>query len=151
MDVRERYKIGGRPVKFKSPQDMIDKIYAFLEMTAGRKKEIVTKNGNVVEISCPAPTTIEDFCTFAGITKTTFYEYRNKKAFKPIVEQYHQIVEAYWVRLCAEGPAGNKADFVLKNGFAKDWQDRNVRELDFAEGVKEALVSFVGEDDGGKV
>lgn len=147
VDVRQRYRIGGRPVKFKSPQDMIDQIYAFLECAENRSRDIVTKNGQVVSVHCPAPTTIEDFCTFAGITKTTFYEYRNKKAFKPVVDQYHQIVEAYWVRLCAEGPSGNKADFVLKNGFSDSWKDKNIRELDFADDVKEALVSFVGGDD----
>ena len=143
MDIRKKYNIGGRPVKFKSPEEMLDRIYEYLSETDGRTKQIVTKGGQVVEANIPAPVTIEGFCAFAGITKTTFYDYRTKKAFRPIIEQFRQIVESYWVGLCAEGQAGNKADFVLKNAFADDWKDKTINEHDLAEGLKTSLVTFV--------
>ena len=144
MNVKEKYKIGGRPVKFNNPKEFLDKVYEYLEATHSRVKEVATKNGDVVTVSSPAPITVEGFCAFAGITKTTFYDYRTKKAFKPIADQFRQIVESYWVGLCAEGPSGNKADFVLKNAFADDWKDKTINEHDLAEGLKTSLVTFVG-------
>ena len=146
MDIRKKYNIGGRPVKFKSPEEMLEKIYEYLSETDGRTKQIVTKGGQVVEANIPAPVTVEGFCAFAGITKTTFYDYRTKKAFRPIIEQFRQIVESYWVGLCAEGQAGNKADFVLKNAFSDDWKDKTVNELDLAKDLKKSMVCFIGND-----
>lgn len=89
--------LGGRPRAFKAPKDMAERIAAFLEACESRTVDKVTKTG-VVTANIPAPTTIEDFCVFAGITKTTFYDYGKKPEFKPLVDYYEQIVEAYWVR-----------------------------------------------------
>ena len=146
VDVRQRYKIGGRPVTFKTAEEVWAKIGEYLDMTANRAVKGVTKSGEEYNITKPAPMTIEGFCAFCGMTKTTFYTYMKKKKFKPVLEQFRQIVESYWVDQCAEGVSGNKADFVLKNGFSDSWKDKNIRELDFADDVKEALVSFVGGD-----
>ena len=154
-EIKKKYPLGGRPVKFKSPEEMMNKIYEFLSRCDSRCREVVTKSGEVVTINQPAPTTLEDFCVFAGITKTTFYAYGEKKGFGNIVKQYEAIVEAYWVRQCAEGEKGNKADFILKNmknWKNSEWNDKNINEIDFAKDVKQALVSFVesGDDaDGG--
>lgn len=117
--------IAGRPARaFKAPKDMAERIAAFLEACESRTVDKVTKTG-VVTANIPAPTTIEDFCVFAGITKTTFYDYGKKPEFKPLVDYYEQIVEAYWVRQAAEGIPGNKADFILKNAFAGYWKEKS--------------------------
>lgn len=115
--------LGGRPVAFKSPKAMRLKMLEFLDKCDRRIKEVVAKDGSVNMVGAPAPTTIEDFCAFAGITKTTFYDYGRKKEFKELIEGFKQIVEAYWVRQCAEGNKGNKADFILKNAFGDWWKD----------------------------
>ena len=115
--------LGGRPKAFKNPKEMLTKMGDFLGHAEGRVKEVVDKNGESHWVSNPAPVTIEDFCCFAGITKTTFYDYGRKKEYKNLVANFRQAVEAYWVRQCAEGNAGNKADFILKNAFSEDWKD----------------------------
>lgn len=115
--------LGGRPVAFKSPKAMRQKMLEYLEACESRHKNVVLKTGNIGIINDPAPTTIEDFCSFAGITKTTFYDYGKKKEYAYLVAGFRQLVEAYWVRQCAEGQAGNKADFILKNAFSDDWKD----------------------------
>lgn len=115
--------LGGRPKKFKSPKDMLQKMGEFLSYAGQRVKEVVDKNGESHWVNNPAPVTLEDFCVFAGITKTCFYEYAGKKEYREICAQFKQVVEAYWVRQCAEGNPGNKADFVLKNAFSGDWKD----------------------------
>lgn len=116
--------LGGRPRAFKSPKDMAEQIAAFLEVCESRTVDKVTKTG-VITANIPAPTTVESFCAFAGITKMTFYNYACKPEFKQLVDYYKQIVEAYWVRQCAEGVPGNKADFILKNAFAGSWQEKS--------------------------
>ncbi|MGN0913018.1 MAG: terminase small subunit [Alphaproteobacteria bacterium] len=151
-NLEEKYKnicgkygiLGGRPVAFKRPKALREKMLAFLEMCEQRKRPVVGKGGEVVEINDPAPVTIEDFCAFAGITKTTLYDYGRKPEYSDLVEQFKQIVEAYWVRQCAEGKAGNKADFVLKNSFGGAWKESS----DVTMTVKQALVGYV--DDGKK-
>lgn len=142
-----KYNLGGRPVAFKSPEEMLAKMQEFIDVCEGR---IVTKivKGVVVDANLPAPITIEAFCAFAGITKTTFYDYGKKKKFKPLVAQFRQIVESYWVDQCAEGVSGNKADFVLKNCFSEDWKDKNINEIDFSQDIKAAMVRFVDADGG---
>ena len=46
----------------------------------------------------------------------------------------------------AEGVAGNKADFVLKNAFADYWKDKTTNEIDLAEDLKKSMICFVGGD-----
>lgn len=135
--------LGGRPRSFKSPKDMAENIAEWLESSENRTREIVTKGGNVVEFNSPAPVLIESFCKFCGITKTTFYEYAEKPEYKPLTDFVRLGSEEYLARCCVEGPAGNKADFVLKNAFGNEWKDTKVNELDFAKDIKQAMVEFV--------
>ena len=63
MDIRKKYNIGGRPVKFKSPEEMLEKIYEYLSETDGRTKHIVTKGGQfgahmMVDLTNDGPVTI---------------------------------------------------------------------------------------------
>ena len=140
-----KYNLGGRPVKFKTPDDMLDKMHEYLAYCEGREVTKIVKSG-VVTATIQAPITIEGFCAFAGITKTTFYEYKKKPKFNAIASQFTQIVESYWVDQCAEGIPGNKADFVLKNAFADYWKDKTTNELDLAEDLKKSMICFVGGD-----
>ena len=133
--------LGGRPKSFKSPKDMAGKIAAWLADAEKRSKQIVTKSGAIVEVNMPAPVLIESFCKFCGITKTTFYEYASKPEYKALTDFVQQSSEEYLVRQCVEGPAGNKADFVLKNAFGGEWSD--TKTLDFAKDIKQAMVEFV--------
>lgn len=138
--------LGGRPRAFKNPRDMAEQMAAFLEQAQNRRVERITKSG-LVTANIPAPTTIEAFCDYCGITKTTFYEYDKKPEFKPLTQYYATKVEKYWVDQCAEGMPGNKADFILKNAFGGSWKEESSVKMD----VTQALVGFVdtGEDDNG--
>ena len=141
----EKYNLGGRPVKFKTPDDMLVAMHEYLAYCESREVTKFTKTG-LVTATIPAPITIEGFCAFAGITKTTFYEYKKKPKFNSILCQFTQIVESYWVDQCAEGIPGNKADFILKNAFADFWKDKTTNELDLAEDLKKSMICFVGSD-----
>lgn len=149
-EIKAKYPLGGRPKAFNSPEEMLEKLYAFLAAQESRLVEVATKNG-VQTLLSPAPITIEGFCTFAGITKTTFYDYAKKPKYRQMLAQFRQIVEKYFVEQCVEGKPGNKADFILKNAFADDWKDK--KDVELSGGVNGVTVQFVpmaGGSDGGR-
>ena len=147
-EIRAKYPLGGRPKAFNSAEEMIDKMHEYLASREKRVVEVKTSAG-VQELTDPAPITIESFCVFAGITKTTFYDYGKKPKYKAVINQFKQIVESYFVDQCVEGKPGNKADFVLKNGFADEWKDK--KDLDITgDAVTGIIVNFtkMAEKDG---
>lgn len=139
--------LGGRPRAFKSPRDMAEQMAAFLEKSQARIVERITKSG-LVTANIPAPTTIEAFCDFCGVTKTTFYEYAKKPEFKPLTDYYSTKVEKYWVDQCAEGQPGNKADFILKNAFGDNWKEKSDVKLSGGIELRKTLIEFEGENSG---
>ena len=141
-EIRAKYPLGGRPKAFNSAEEMVDKMHEYLASREQRVVEVKTSAG-VQELTDPAPITIESFCVFAGITKTTFYDYGKKPKYKAVINQFKQIVESYFVDQCVEGKPGNKADFVLKNGFADEWKDK--KDLDISgDAVAGIVVNFTG-------
>ena len=130
-DLKEKYKniygkygiLGGRPKSFKNVKQFQTAVFDFLDACERREVIRYDKDGKELHVISRAPVTIEGFCAFSGITKTTFYEYAGKKGFADVAAKFKTICESYWVDQCAEGKPGNKADFVLKNSFAGDWKD----------------------------
>ena len=148
--IKAKYPLGGRPKAFTSPDEMLDKIYDYLLEQENRSIEVAVKSG-IETMNSPAPITIEGFCAFAGITKTTFYDYAKKPKYRAICTQFRQIVESYFVAQCVEGKAGNKADFILKNAFSEDWKDKKDVELSGeVQGITVNFVDMAKQDDEGK-
>lgn len=135
-DFRKWGLLGGRPRAFKSPKDMAEKIAEWLEAVESRVREVVTKKGEVVEINKPAPILVESFCVFCGITKQTFYKYREMPEYAPLVDFVRQNVEKYLAETCVEGPAGNKADFILRNAFGDAWKETSEVTINPVSGIK---------------
>jgi len=142
-EIKAKYPLGGRPPKFKTPEELAEKIYDFLEHSLNRIVEFPGKS-EVLRVNVPAPTTLEAFCVFCGIRKTTFYAYGKKRGFENIVNQYEAIVEEFWVRQAAEGKPGNKAEFILKN--MKNWKTsswNDDRDINLSGEVGGVMVRFV--------
>lgn len=135
-DFRKWGLLGGRPRAFKSPKDMAEKIAEWLEAVEARVREIVTKKGEVVEINSPAPILVESFCDFCGITKQTFYKYREMPKYAPLADFVRQKVEKYLAETCVEGPSGNKADFILRNAFGDAWKETSEVTINPVSGIK---------------
>lgn len=147
-EIKKNYPLGGRPSKFKTPEELAEKIYDFLEYSLNRIVEVPGKN-EVLRVNIPAPTTLEAFCVFCGIRKTTFYAYGKKRGFENLVNQYEAIVEEFWVRQAAEGKPGNKAEFILKN--MKNWKTSNWsddKDINLSGEVGGVTVQFVNQAGG---
>jgi len=99
--------VGGRPAKFKSKKELINKINEYFN----------DKNKK--------PTTITGLAFHLGFeSRQSFYDYKNKKKFRHIIKRAALMVEnGYEVSLSLVGGAGNI--FALKN---MGWTDKQVSE-----------------------
>jgi len=116
----------GRPLLFKSAEELEDKIEEYFEFCNNRIKEIHDKEGGVVAITHPAPYTMSGLANRLGIDRDTLLNYSKKEEFFGTVKmarnRVHEDVE---VRLMeSRNQAG--AIFNLKNNFG--WKDKNETE-----------------------
>lgn len=113
--------LGGRPVKYKNPEDMQVKIDEYFEKT---KETRITITG---------------LCLHLGFTKETFYEYAKKPEFKPILDRARLMVEnSYEISLRENGRTGDI--FALKNFGWRDKQP-DEEEKDIKNGI---IVDLLG-------
>lgn len=146
-DIKAKYPLGGRPVAFKSPEEMQKKMYEYLDRQSNRVSETMSSAG-VVRTVDPAPITVEGFCVSAGITKASFYNYARKPKFRTLCNQFRQIVESYLVEQLVDGKKGNKADFILKNAFGDEWKEKSDVSLNGAvKGICIKVDAMADEDD----
>lgn len=124
----------GAKRKFESVEAMRIKIDGYFKVASERTKSVVTKTGELIEIPSPAPLHIQGLCVHLCISESTLSEYqklteteqstptREGQSFEELIETTKKRCEAYAVDMCYEGQKGNKADFILKNGYG--WKDR---------------------------
>lgn len=89
--------LGGRPVKFKSPEELEKRIEAYFDYCDSRTriKHLATKDGihEVVE-SFPRPYTVEGLAVFLDTNRQTLLNYNDKEAFFYIIERARQRILA---------------------------------------------------------
>lgn len=88
------YKIGvqhakkslaGQPVKY-TPEELLDKFDEFLDWASNNsvyKSDVIRSGvnaGNELKIKCERALILEDWFTYAGIVKSTWSNYKNKKS-----------------------------------------------------------------------
>lgn len=127
----------GAKRKFESVEAMLIKIDEYFEIASERTKAFVTKDGKLINIPAPAPIHIQGLCVHLCISESTLFEYQKLdedkhielsipihegQSFKDLIETTKKKCESYAVDACYEGQKGNKADFILKNGYG--WKDR---------------------------
>lgn len=117
----------GRPRKFKSVEEMQEKIDAYFYEKENRMVDFLLKTGDMIQVKKPAPIHITGLCDYLEICNNTLNEYQALEEFSSSITRAKKRCEAYAVDQCFEGEKGNKADFVLKNNFRESWrEERNV-------------------------
>lgn len=132
---QKKFNLGGRPVAFKTPQEMIDKMEQYFEEQSKFEFIYYDKLGNEKKRKLQAPIHIAGLCAFLGITNETLNQYAKKKGFSESISRAKKICEAYLVDQCIIGQKGNKADFVLKNNYPLDWKEKVESEVSGKDGV----------------
>lgn len=104
----------GRPMKFKSPEELEKKIESYFDWCDSRTrvKHLVTKDGvhEVVE-SFPRPYTVEGLAVYLKTNRQTLLNYNDKDGFFDIIEQAR-------VRILANKVEGG-LDRTYDSGVAK--------------------------------
>ena len=96
--------VGGRPLKFETPQDLIDAINKYFESTPREEW------------------TVTGLCLAIGTSKGVFNEYQEREGYKEIVAEAKLMVEnSYEISLRKNGRSGDI--FALKNFGWKDKQE----------------------------
>lgn len=106
-DKKNLIDVGGRPPKFKTTKELINKINEYFNDEDKK------------------PTTITGLAFHLGFeSRQSFYDYKKKKKFRHIIKRAALMIEnGYEIALSTVGGAGNI--FALKN---MGWTDKHVTE-----------------------
>lgn len=116
----------GRPAKYKSVEQMAKVIDDYFEKCENRFVAKVSKDGEISQVPSPAPRHIQGLCVHLDICRDTLLEYEQLSEFSDTIKRAKRKCESYAVDQCFEGRHGNKADFILKNGYG--WSDKTTIE-----------------------
>lgn len=118
--------LGGRPRKFKCVEDMAKIIDDYFVKCDTRVIAKTDKDGNIINVPSPAPRHIQGLCVHLDICRDTLLQYEELEEFSDTIKRAKRRCESYAVDQCFEGKHGNKADFILKNGYG--WSDKTTIE-----------------------
>lgn len=131
-------KTVGRPPKYKSKEEIEEKINAYFEDCEGRV--LKDDEGNVVFDKFGRPVTVGQHPpTITGLalalgfsTRLSLLNYQGKKEFMNTITRAKSMVEAYTEERLFDRDGTNGAQFSLKNNF-KGWADKQKTDLDIEE------------------
>lgn len=134
MAVSERSK-GGRPPKYKSKEEIQEKIDAYFTECKGTVmldkdgRPITDKYGNVIYVG-KRPVTITGLALALGFTsRQALLNYQAKKEFVDTVTRAKAVVEMYTEERLFDKDGANGAKFSLANNFS-GWKEKQHVEAD---------------------
>lgn len=115
---------GGRPLKFKTVEELQEKIDDYLANTGWQKKKVYSKKaGDVIEIEYFEPATIGNLAVALGTNRQTLINYEEREEFFDTIKNAKAKIEAMieYGGLAGYLPAVPNI-FNLKNNF--NWKDK---------------------------
>jgi len=114
----------GRPLLFKSPEELQKKIDAYFHECEIRTRKIVTKSGDVVDVSDPRPLTLSGLAVALDCDRLTLLRYSARDKFCSTISRARERCEAYaheslWIPGIGRGVA-----FSLQNNH-EGWSERH--------------------------
>lgn len=119
---------GGRPVKYKTVEDMQKLIDEYFDYCDNRIKTIWDdKEQKEITVAYPAPYTMHGLARALGMVRQSLLNYEKKDEFlDAIKEARERVAEDVETRLM-DGRAQSGAIFNLKNNFG--WKDENKTDI----------------------
>jgi hypothetical protein len=137
---------GGRPLKFKTIEELQSMIDEYFEYCDSRIKEVHTKEGDVIAITHPAPYTMSGLARRLGVTRQTLVNYGNRELFFDTIKEARDKVQEDIETRLMETSNQSGAIFNLKNNF--DWKDKREVEHDVTlDTTREKIGAFLDETD----
>ena len=109
-----------RPPKYKTAQELQDKIDEYFKEGVNKRKMIVGRGATkkVVEIPIPTITGLVLYCGFAD--RQSFYAYEKKEGFSYTIKNARTRIESIYEEMVHSSPNPAGAIFALKNFGWKD-------------------------------
>lgn len=127
---------GGRPPKYKSMEEIEDKIEQYFAICEGEPllddegKQIVNKYGCPCWIKPPKPPTVTGLALALGFaSRQALLNYQAKKEFNDTITRAKSRVEEYAESRLFDRDGSNGAQFSLRNNF-KGWNIDNEQKLE---------------------
>lgn len=139
MDTKNK---GGRPLLFKTPEELQIEIDKYFLHCDTRKKQVIAKNGDVIEVLDPEPYTMSGLALYMGIDRDTLLNYSNRAKFFPTIKKARDKVHFDMERRLHEGNSVG-AIFSLKNNFG--WKDKS--EVDSNVNINKVTVEVLDYED----
>ena len=116
---------GGRPPKWESVEQLEELIEKYFEECANHKKQIVTKEGEIVEVPDPKPLLIEGLVYHLNTNRQTLLDYQDKDQFSDTIKRAKKRIELDVVSRAMTGAShGTVSIFYMKNNMGyKDQQE----------------------------
>ena len=131
-------KTVGRPPKYKSKEEIEEKIDAYFKECEGEilkdddGKPVLNKWGKPVIINQKPPTVTGLALALGFTTRLSLLNYQGKKEFMNTITRAKTMIEAYTEERLFDKEGSNGAQFSLRNNF-KGWNERQITELDLEE------------------
>lgn len=132
---------GGRPLKFKSAAELEKKIDEYFDECAQQTAQIVTKDGEVVEVNRPRIPTMSGLAVYLDTTRRTLCDYHRRDRFCNAISRARARVEAAMEDALFHKETCNGAKFALSNNFS-DWAERTDNSHNVKGNVSVQLVSY---------
>lgn len=111
---------GGRPLLFKSPEELQEKIEEYFEWCDNRTRTVYSEKTGEIMITSPAPYTMSGLARRMGIDRKTLLNYAEKDKFFHTIRDARQRVEEDVENRLLETKNEKGAMFSLTNNFG--WQ-----------------------------
>ena len=124
----------GRPLKFKTVEELQSAIDDYFAECDNRLKEIHTKEGDSLAVNVPEPYTMAGLAYALGMDRRSLLNYSNRDNFFPLVKAARARVERDVERRLLETQNQSGAIFNLKNNF--DWRDKTEQDINHSGNVQ---------------
>ena len=128
-------KAVGRPPKYKSKEEIEEKIDAYFKQCKGEVLKdnngntVFNKFGNPVIINQHPPTVTGLALALGFSTRLSLLNYQGKKEFMNTITRAKTMIEVYAEERLFDRDGSNGAQFSLRNNF-KGWNEKQITELD---------------------
>lgn len=115
----------GRPQSYQ-PKELRDKFVEYVEETINNPIQVeqLVPKGGTQKLKKVHPITIQAFCLYAGISSSTFYNYKEKEEFLEITSHIDDFIHVYLFNHAAIGEF--KDNLIARKLGMADKQDMDV-------------------------
>jgi len=133
---------GGRPLKFKNPAELEDKIKEYFDRCDEWKMVTKIQNGVKLSMNTPFPYTVEGLCVYLDIDRKTLLAYQWEREWSPnndteflhtVNKAKEKILQNLKERALMWENNAAVSIFNLKNNYG--YKDQNQTELSWPEGT----------------